>query len=96
MPFNSPEYEGVKAAVRRDTSPAPDEHPDNVAVDKLASAMKAKLAKQRSKGYSGWDTDCTQERLSQLLREHVDKGDPVDVANFCAFLFYREEGVLND
>lgn len=94
MPFNSPEYEAVKAAVRRDMFSAY-EHPDNLAVDKLASAMKVKLEKQRSKGYSGWDKDCTQERLSQLLREHLDKGDPVDVANFCAFLFYREEGILN-
>lgn len=90
MPFNSPEYEGVEVAVRRDMFPIADEHPDDVAVDKLAEAMKAKLQKQRLKGYGGWDTDCTQERLSELLREHVDKGDPVDVANFCAFLFYRE------
>ena len=66
-------------------------HPDDVAVDALAALMKAKLAKQRGKGYSGWDTDCTQEHLSNLLRSHVNKGDPVDVANFCAFLAARGE-----
>lgn len=68
-------------------------HPDDVAVDSLAALMKAKLAKQRDKGYGGWDTDCTRERLSELLRAHVEKGDPVDVANFCAFLSARGEGI---
>ena len=68
-------------------------HPDDVAVDALAALMKAKLAKQRDKGYGGWDTDCTRERLSELLRAHIEKGDPVDVANFCAFLSARGEGI---
>ena len=73
--------------------PAP-AHPDDAAVDALAATMKAKLAKQRAKGYGGWDTpEFTQQRLSDMLREHVDKGDPVDVANFCAFLAARGEGI---
>ena len=67
------------------------QHPDDAAVDALAVLMKAKLAKQRAKGCGGWDTDCTQERLSDLLRTHVNKGDPVDVAKFCAFLAARGE-----
>ena len=71
----------------------PTQHPDDAAVDALAALMKAKLAKQRDKGYGGWDTDCSRERLSELLRNHVDKGDPVDVANFCAFLSARSEGI---
>ena len=72
----------------------PDKHPDDAAVDALAALMKAKLAKQRAKGYGGWDSDhCSQEKLSILLRGHVDKGDPVDVANFCAFLSARGEGI---
>lgn len=70
-------------------------HPDDAAVDALAEAMKAKLAKQREKGYGGWDdkTQCPQQRLSDMLRAHVDKGDPVDVANFCAMLSARYEGI---
>lgn len=68
-------------------------HPDDAAVDNLAAAMKSKLAKQRAKGYGGWDKDCTQEHLSDLLRAHVNKRDPVDVANFCAFLLTRGEGI---
>lgn len=69
-------------------------HADDAAVDALAEAMKAKLAKQRARGYGGWDTpEFTQQRLSDMLRGHVDKGDPVDVANFCAFLAARGEGI---
>lgn len=63
---------------------------DNEAVDKLAQAMKNKLAKKREKGYHGWET-CKHGDLVQLLINHVDKGDPIDVANFCAFLFARGE-----
>jgi hypothetical protein len=28
-----------------------------------------------------------------MLREHVEKGDPRDVANFCMFLWARGEGI---
>lgn len=59
---------------------------DDEAVDKLAEAMKAKLREKSGQGRGGWQ-DCRSERLSAMLRDHVEKGDPVDVANFCAFLF---------
>ena len=63
---------------------------DNEAVDKLAQAMKNKLAEKREQGYHGWET-CKHGDLVQLLINRVDKGDPIDVANFCAFLFARGE-----
>ncbi|WP_057092974.1 hypothetical protein KV708_19325 [Comamonas thiooxydans] len=86
--------EAVSARWNRRPIGLPAQHRDDVAVDKLSAAMKAKLAKQRAKGYGGWDdSECTREWLSKLLREHVDKGDPVDVANFCAFLAARGEGI---
>lgn len=67
---------------------------DDHAVSCLADAMRAKLDKSREKGRSGWDSkECTQEHLSALLRQHVEKGDPVDVANFCAFLYARGERI---
>lgn len=67
---------------------------DNDAVDHLARAMKVKLAMQRERGYGGWHDkqQCSQARLATMLRSHVKKGDPVDVANFCAFLLARGEG----
>ena len=70
------------------------QHIDDEAVDKLATAMKAKLARKRAEGYSGWETsEGMHEHLSNLLRQHVEKGDPVDVANFAAFLHCRGERI---
>lgn len=71
-------------------------HADDIAVDRFAAAMKEKLAYARAKGRGGWQdkSDCTQQRLSDMLRAHVEKGDPRDVANFCMFLHQREEAIL--
>lgn len=73
-----------------------EQHPDDVAVDQFAEALKAKLAEARTKGRSGWQDkiDCPQQRLSNMLRDHVEKGDPRDVANFCMFLYQRGESIL--
>jgi hypothetical protein len=70
-------------------------HSDDSAVDRFACAMKAKMAKQRAKGYHGWDnpSECTVEDLSRMLIEHVPKGDPVDVANFAMMLHQRGSGI---
>lgn len=69
---------------------------DDQAVDLFSAAMRQKLAIARSKGRGGWQdrTDCSQERLSHLLHEHIAKGDPIDVANFCCFLWNRQESIL--
>jgi hypothetical protein len=61
-------------------------HPDDAAVDAFAVAMKEKLAQARAKGRGGWQ-QCDPTELSIMLREHVEKGDPRDVANFCMFLW---------
>lgn len=68
-------------------------HPDDIAVDRFASAMKAKLAKKRVEGRSGWDdkTACPTERLQAMLVDHLAKGDPVDVGYFAMMLFNRGE-----
>lgn len=67
---------------------------DEVGVEVLASAMKQKLHRKRAEGRGGWyDSSCTGEYLSKLLREHVEKGDPVDVANFCMMLYNRGERI---
>ena len=70
-------------------------HRDDEAVDRFARAMKDKLAEARAKGRSGWQDkdDCPQQRLSDMLRAHVEKGDPRDVANFCMFLHQRGESI---
>ncbi|WP_210206249.1 hypothetical protein [Rhizobium leguminosarum] len=72
-------------------------HPDNLAVDRFASAMKAKLAQKRDEGRNGWDDkdDCSQLFLSTLLREHVEKGEPLDVGNFAMMLHQRGERIAS-
>lgn len=71
-----------------------DLHSDDLAVDRFAAAMKAKLADARAKGRSGWhDDEDLEQLLSNMLRDHVDKGDPRDVANFCCFLWNRGERI---
>lgn len=70
-------------------------HPDDIAVDRFAVAMKAKLAQKRDEGRGGWENklECSAEILSDMLRDHTYKGDPVDVANFAMMLHQRGEGL---
>lgn len=70
-------------------------HPDDMAVNRFASAMKSKLAKKRSEGRGGWQNkdECSADFLSKLLREHVEKGDPIDVANIAMMLHQRGERI---
>lgn len=56
--------------------------------------MKAKMTNSFiKKGRSGWDNpeECSVEDLWRMLREHVEKGDPVDVANFSMMIWYRQQ-----
>lgn len=70
------------------------QHEDDFAVDRFAEHMKWKLNDARSRGKSGWqDRSWTPEQISAELRRHVDKGDPVDVANYCMFLSARGEPI---
>lgn len=71
-------------------------HADDAAVDRFAAALKAKLSAARAKGRCGWQNaePGMQQRLSDMLRAHVEKGDPRDVANFAMFLFCRGESIL--
>lgn len=75
--------------------PVGDQHPDDLAVDAFAAAMKAKMADARAKGRGGWEdpAQCTADDLSRMLRDHVEKGDPRDVANFCMMLHQRGESI---
>ena len=68
---------------------------DIVGVDRFALAMKKKLAKKRAEGKRGWNTTlesgwgCDVQQLESMLRQHLAKGDVVDVANFCMMLRER-------
>lgn len=71
-------------------------HPDDLAVEAFAAAMKAKMAESRAKGRGGWEdrTQCSPDDLSRMLRDHLEKGDPRDVANFCMMLHQRGEAIV--
>lgn len=67
-------------------------HPDDQAVERFAQAMKEKMAAAREKGRHGWQFS-NPAYLSKLLREHVEKGDPRDVANFCMMLWHQQSAI---
>lgn len=68
---------------------------DNEAVAQFSCALRDKLREARAKGRSGWQDKalCSQQMLSDMLRAHVDKGDPCDVAAFAMFLWARFENI---
>lgn len=69
-------------------------HFDDHAVNRFAAVMKGKLAAKRMQGRGGWqEPQVPNGYLSRLLREHVDKGDPVDVANFAMMIHQRGERI---
>ncbi len=69
---------------------------EQYADDKLTAyaklAMQEKLDAARSKGRGGWwnKDECSIAQLREMLQEHVEKGDMVDVMNFAAMIFTRE------
>ena len=70
---------------------------DEIADERLCGyalgAMKEKLAVSRAKGRGGWwDAErCSISFLKELLVEHVQKGDMVDVMNLAAMIYAREQ-----
>lgn len=73
-------------------------HGDEIAIDLFAQAMKEKMAKKRTGGLDIWrdNEKCSQKSLSQALAHHVQKGDPIDVANFAMMLHQRGETIALD
>lgn len=85
----------IRAGITRPQQAAQVAHSDDIAVDKFSVAMKEKLAAARAKGRGGWES-CDPNDLRLMLREHVEKGDPRDVANFCMFLWNLGHGIGKD
>lgn len=68
-------------------------HPDDLAVDRFAEAMKKKMAQKRKEGRWGWEEKESLRvgSLQKMLINHLSKGDPVDVGNFAMMLWNRGE-----
>ena len=66
---------------------------DERAVIAFAEKMKEKLADKRAEGKSGWEDQevCSVDDLARWMIEHLTKGDPVDIANYCMMLSMRGE-----
>lgn len=60
-------------------------------VDRFAAELKSKLAKAEAKyGYAAdWLNPDWQSELIESLAEHIHKGDPRDVAAYCAFAWHH-------
>ena len=63
---------------------------DEHAVRDFANWMIAKMEASRKKGRSGWRSVPLPD-LWTMLRERVEKGDPVDVANFAMMIHFDRE-----
>jgi hypothetical protein len=69
-----------------------DQNADQMLVEKVAHEMGKKLSQKRDAGYKGWHgPNCTNEILLEALKEHVEKGDMVDVINYAGMILCRSE-----
>lgn len=60
---------------------------------RFASALAEKLyAAEKKYGYSdGWEADDWMDECRAKLLHHIEKGDPRDVAAYCAFLWHHKQ-----
>lgn len=74
------------------TEVKPDYVADNLGVMRFAQAMQEKMKISRDKGRSGWNDpkQVSELKLQEMLLEHMAKGDVVDIANFCMFIWNRK------
>jgi hypothetical protein len=63
---------------------------DGQDVRRFAALMIAKLARKAREGRRGW-REASVTDLTIAFREHVAKGDMIDVANFAMMIHYRME-----
>lgn len=69
---------------------------DKYLADALDVSVRAKLDVSRAKGRGGWwdQSRCDVELLRQMLREHVEKGDMIDVAVLAGMIYVR--GIVDE
>jgi len=50
----------------------------------------------RKEPAEGWMNPDREQLYREQLRHHMEKGDPIDVANFCAFMWYHGWSTASD
>ena len=66
-----------------------DPHLDS-AIDAFALSLKVKALKSQELGRKGWAIPDWEEACREQMLEHIKKGDPLDVATYCLFMWYHE------
>lgn len=66
---------------------------DILMVKRVSTAMELKLSQKRSEGHGGWHDPlrCDISELKEMLLNHIDKGDWVDILNFAGMIYVRTE-----
>jgi len=69
--------------------------PNHDLINRFARAMiqKMELAEEKYGHGDSWADGNWMEECRAELRKHLDKGDPLDVALYCAFLWHHGESV---
>lgn len=69
------------------------------ATEEFQKRMADRLIQQQYKGRRGWDDpEWEHEHILERLYDMLEKGNPIDIANFCMFLHIRgwtAKGVLD-
>lgn len=60
-------------------------------VSRFSAALLEKLrdSERKYKHASGWTNPDWDDHLRREIRKHIDKGDPRDVAAYCAFAWHH-------
>ena len=70
---------------------------DQILVSLCSEDMRIKLYNKRQEGRGGWNHSCSNDLLMDMLKEHVEKGDMVDVMNLAGMIHMRKKyGVEGD
>lgn len=61
----------------------------------FAGHIWAKIKKKHNEGVTGWDNEnWTIEQIKEMLRKHIDKGDPIDIAIIAMFWWNKTNPTL--
>lgn len=93
-----PMIAALDAESARSSSRTVEEREIDELVDRFTAALRAKLkASEKKHGWSGaWKDISWRPTLLYAIREHVDKGDPRDVAAYCAFAWHHGWSLSDD